>query len=159
MRKRAAIVGLLLAACGGPAQLRYEKQLEHAPAAAAHAVHEQRLGELMASLDELRNERLPKALDVEVEQERQTREVVRVARAMADSAARIPAAAPADLDERERAEFLGLANTLEQRTERLIADAPRLTSEQRRTQLAEIDATCDDCHRRFRIPGRGDVAR
>jgi hypothetical protein len=145
-------------ACGGPAQLRYEEQLENTPASADHAVHDQRLSELMESLDRLRNERLPKAMDVAIEEERETRAVARVARAMADSATRIPAAAPADLDERERAEFLALAREFQQRTERLAETrTPPLTRELRRERLDAIDMTCHECHRNFRIPGPDDV--
>lgn len=151
--------GLLLATCSGPAHLRYEAQLEKTPASAAHAVHEQRLSELMGSLDRLRNERLPKAMDVAIEEEREAREVARVARALADSAAQISAAAPANLDPGERAEFLALALEFQQRSERLaeVRDSP-LTPELRRLRLDEIDATCDECHRQVRISGRTDDA-
>jgi len=152
-------VGLLAAACSRPAYLLYEERLEQSPESAAHAVHEQRLAELMGSLDRLRNERLPKSLDVEVEEERQAREIARVARAMAESAARIPQATPPFLDDRERAEFLDLAHALQRQTEDLVAQAPTLTREQRRARLGEIDAICGDCHLRFRIPGRDDGRR
>jgi cytochrome c556 len=155
---RCSAVGLLLAACGGPAALRYEEQLERTPESAAHAVHGQRLADVMRSLDRLSSERLPKAMDVEVEEGRQAREVARVARAMADSAARIPAAAPADLDDGERAEFLSLARALEQQTQRLVVDAAKLTPDERRARLQAIDTTCDACHRRFRIPGHKSIS-
>jgi cytochrome c556 len=148
------IAGLLAAACSRPAYLLYEESLERAPESGAHAVHEQRLSELMESLDRLRSERLPQSLDLEVEEKRQARAIAAVARAMAESAAQIPQAIPSRLDDREQAEFRRLAGELQRQTERLIEEAPELTHEQRRSSLDEIDATCDDCHRQFRIPGR-----
>lgn len=152
------LVLLLLAAwlatsgCRGPALWRYEKRVDESPPSAVHGVHQQRLQQLMDDLDRLRNERLPRAFDVRSEEERRAREVARVAGDLANSATQIPAAAPAGLDERERAAFLALARELEQRTRRLAEQAESLTPEQRGTLLEEIDATCASCHRRFRIP-------
>ena len=143
----------LAAGCGRSGQVRYEESLARTPEAAGHAVHERRLADLMRGLDRLRGERLPKVLDVEVEEARQVREVARIAGSMADSAARIPAAMPAELDGDERAGFLALASDLERRARRFSFDAPQLTFEERRLELAAIDATCEQCHLRFRIPG------
>ena len=139
--------------CGGPAQLRYEAALEETPEPAAHAIHDERLAVLMRDLDRLRDERLPKALDMREEQDRRAREVAGVARAMADSAARIPAALPSELDAEQQAEFRSLAASLERLCAQLAEDAPRLGVDQRRARLAEIAATCDRCHGRFDIPG------
>lgn len=152
------ITGLLAAACSRPAYLRYEEQLEQAPESAAHGVHGQRLRELMTSLDRLRHERLPKSLDVDVEEDRQAREIARVAGEMAKSAERIPQAIPARLNERERSEFRGLAVVLEAQVEDLAEIAPEISREQRRARLDEIDVTCNDCHRQFRIPGHNHGA-
>jgi hypothetical protein len=154
--KLLGIAGLLAAACSRPAYLLYEQRLEQVPEAGAHAVHEQRLSELMRSFDRLRSERLPKSLDLGVEEERQARAIADVARAMAKSAAQIPQAIPTRLNDRERGEFLLLAGRLQRQTESLGEQAPLLTLAQNRTHLDEIYATCDDCHRQFRIPGRAD---
>jgi len=149
----------LVSSCGGPAALRYEEEVEHTRGEAVHAVHEERLRQLMRELDRLRDERLPKALDMEVELQRQGREVERVAQAMAESAAMIAAAAPARLDADERKEFLALADDLRRRSEALAMEAPTLTPAQRGARLAEIDTTCGRCHARFRIPGGPDAER
>lgn len=154
-----AVTALLTSGCGGPAQLRYEESVERTPASAVHAVHEERLRQLMRDLDRLRDERLPKAMDVEVERQRQARELERVARAMAESATRIAAAAPPGLDPAEQREFRALALTLQRRSEALADDAQRLTPAQRRERLVEIDATCGQCHARLRIPGGRDAER
>ena len=154
------IVGAGLAsACGGPAALRYDEEVERSPSAAVHSVHGERLVQLMRELDRLRDERLPKALDVEVELERQGREVARVARAMAESATLIATAAPARLDSEERKEFLALADRLRHRSEALAEDAHELTPAQRNDRLAEIDVTCGQGHGRFRIPRGSDDGR
>jgi cytochrome c556 len=133
--------------------VRYEQALERTAAPAAHGIHDERLVSMMRNLDRLRDERLPKAFDVREEQDRQALEVARVAQAMADSAAQIPAAAPADLDAAQLAEFRSLATALQHLCAGLAEAAPRLTNTQRRARLADIDATCNECHGRFRIPG------
>lgn len=152
----AVAAALLGAGCGGPAAVRYEENVERTAPPAVHAIHDERLQQLMRELDRLRGERLPKALDVEVEHRRQVREIERVARAMAESAARIAAAAPVDLSPEDRQEFLALADTLKRRSEALAADAVHLTAPQRRERLRELDVTCGTCHARVRIPGGRD---
>jgi cytochrome c556 len=139
--------------CSGPAERRYEVELERTPEPAAHAVHEERLRALMRDFERLRGERLPKPVDTRDDEARRALEVARLARALAESAARIPAAAPAALDARERHEFRALAEQLERLGRALAADAPRLASGPRQARLDEIDATCEQCHTRFRIPG------
>jgi len=113
----------------------------------------------MGSLDRLRGERLPKSLDLEIEEKRQSSAITRVVSAMADSAARIPQAIPNRLSDSERADFLVLAVALRRQTQDLAEKVSELSVEQRRTRLEEIDATCEHCHQRFRIPGRNDDAR
>jgi hypothetical protein len=151
-------VGALVASagCSGPAQWRYEAALEETAQPAAHGIHEQRLAVVMRDLDRLRDERLPQPLDMRELESRQAREVARVALAMAASAAQIPAAMPPDLDAREQQSFRALAATLERLCTQLAEEAPRLATEQRRVRIAEIDATCNQCHGRFRIPGAHD---
>jgi cytochrome c556 len=139
--------------CGGPAQWRYEEALQQTAEPAAHGVHDERLTIVMRDLERLRDERLPKAFDMREEQDRRAREVARVAQAMAESAARIPAALPPDLDAQGQADFRALAAELERMCAQLAEEAPRLTAKQRRSRLTQIDATCNQCHGGFRIPG------
>jgi hypothetical protein len=148
-------LSFLLAApgCGGPAQWRYEKALEESSESAAHVVHEARLTALMQNLDLLRDERLPQALDAQELKDREAFEISRVAQAMAESAMYISRAVPLDLEPPEREAFQTLAMTLERLCRSLAVDASRLTTAQNRAWLVAIDATCDQCHGRFRIPG------
>ncbi len=149
-----ALAALALVACRVPAASRYEASVEAAPAPAAHAVHEQRLAALMRGLEQLRDGRLPKALDPLEEERRQARELARVADAMASSAVWIARAPPADLDAEQRADFEALARRLEVQCANLGDDAVGLDDAGRRQRVSEIDSTCDACHVRFRIPRR-----
>lgn len=151
-----ALAAARLLGCGAPAQVRYEESLERTPPPAAHAVHGERLDELMRGLERLRSERLPQAMDVREAGNRRADQIATVARAMAASAARIAEAADqGSLDESQRREFAALAEELAQRSRRLADDAPRLEPDALRARLAGIEATCDACHRRFRIPRDG----
>jgi cytochrome c556 len=145
----------LIAGCEGPAAWRYEDAVEKAPPSAAHAVHESRIQAIMRDIERLREERLPKAFELEQGEEGRAKELARVARAMAESAARIREAEPRGLESAERREFLALAGRLEERAGALADDARTLTPEQRGARLSEIDALCHACHARFRIP-KGD---
>ncbi len=138
--------------CRGPAQVRYEQQLERTPEPAAHAVHGERLAELMRALDRLRGERLPQAMEVGVERDRRAEAVREVALGMARSAARIADAAPGPLDAAERAEFDALARELEQRARGVADAAPHASTAALEERLRALEATCNRCHDRFRLP-------
>jgi cytochrome c556 len=134
--------------------VRYREQLGHASPGARHALHAERLQQLMRSLDRLSRERLPQAMDLETERERRVRAISEVAGALAGSADGILEAAPeAELSESERADFERLAVQLRQRALERERDAPGLTDAQARSQLEAIDQTCASCHARFRPPG------
>jgi cytochrome c556 len=157
---RAAALAVLLSAlalalgCRQPAQLRYERDVEETPAPARHALHEERLRELMRGLQRLRDERLPQAMDVAGERARRRQELARVARALERSAARLPEVAPvAALDAPAREEFRAHARALEDQARELAADADRLGADETRARLRAIEATCDGCHARFRPGG------
>jgi cytochrome c556 len=148
----AFLTALLAGACGGPAPLRYEEEVERTPAPVRHAVHDRRLGQVMTDLDRLRSARLPQAMEKQAEVERIARELERIARAMAESARQIGEAVPAGLDPDEQRDFRALAAALERQSEALADELEQLTPLQRRERLMAIDATCGACHARFRIP-------
>ena len=146
-----------LAACAGPAEVRYREELERTPAPARHGVHSERLEQHMRGLERLAVERLPQALDRQEPETLRRTELVEVARALAASADRIAEAAQAvALGGEERREFLSLAGELRWRTQRLADDAPRLPVGALRIQAREVQATCHRCHDRFRIRGQAD---
>ncbi|MBW2269315.1 MAG: cytochrome c [Deltaproteobacteria bacterium] len=156
--RRALGTALLLAACigagcGGPAQLRYEQEVAHAPQSAEHAVHGRRLAQLMRELDRLRRERLPQAIDLRAEETRKAGEIARVASAMAEAADRIPeAASDVGLAGEEREAFTALAESLARRSRRLADDAGNISATAVQVRLRTIETDCEACHQRFRIP-------
>ncbi len=117
-------------------------------------MHGERLRELMRGLERLRTERLPTALDPDVETEARGEQVAAVALAMADSAARIPEAADTrGLDAEEQRAYAALADALEEALRRL-ADQARLEPPgDLEPSRAAVEATCRGCHGRFRIGG------
>lgn len=138
-------------ACGGPAQRRYEEDLEATPEAAAHRVHGERLADLMRGLERLRAERLPRAMDVELEVEARAERVAQVAEALERSAQAIPAAAGAwAVSAEERGAFDALADELRARAQDLAAQARRRPPGDLEGRVAAVESTCDDCHARFR---------
>jgi hypothetical protein len=143
-------------ACAPPARVQYEERVESAPPASAHAVHAERLSEVMRALNRLVDERLPRAMDTRAVREGRREELAAVAGAIAVSAGQIPAR----VDERglshaERRLFDGRARVLEQRARSLAEDAPSLTTEQIGARVDAIREACAACHGRFRdgLPG------
>lgn len=153
MRARTSLLAVLaMVGCAAPAEWRYRESLESTPPSAAHAIHRAQLQTRMSELEALRGERLPQAFDPRAEAERRADDIARIARAMADSARQIGADAPAGLDAAERAAFDGLAAELARRAEALARDASALSPAAHAERLSGIDAVCDGCHARFRIP-------
>jgi cytochrome c556 len=141
--------------CSGSSQARYGERVDKTADKAVHGVHSQRLAELMQGLERMRSERLPQAMDPQIEERRRIEVISRVARSVALSAEQIPAAAStASLDANSREEFLRLAETLGRRAQQIAENAedPEATSiDELRTQIEAMEAICDRCHDRFRI--------
>lgn len=156
-RSARGLLLLVFAACAGPAEVRYQAELERTPAAARHGVHSERLEQHMRGLERLAVERLPKALDRQEPESLRRSELVEVARALAASADRIVEAAEAvELEGEERREFLALVGELRWRTQRLADDAPRLPVDALRIRAREVQGTCHRCHDRFRVRDADD---
>lgn len=153
MRPGAALVLLVLVACAPPARVRYEEALAQTPPPAAHAVHAERLVEVMRGLDRLTGSRLPQAMDEDWERERRAAEVAAVASEIAASARLIPI--PADLDASERRNFTTHVEALEEAATSLAEGAGSLTTEALDVRVSILRSVCDSCHRRFRVPQAG----
>jgi len=150
-----AVLLLLLAGCSRPARLAYEQELVRTPSGAHHAVHSERLLEVMRGLDRLTRERLPKDVDVESAREARVEEFVELALAIAASAEQIPQAAfQASLTGPERVEFHQRAALLREHALALARDARGLSPEQRARASAELHQACEGCHAEFRSPRR-----
>jgi cytochrome c556 len=141
--------------CAPPLQVRYEERLDRTEAGARHAVHSDRLEQLMRGLERLAQDRLPTAMDVDAEREFRVDEVASLLLALADSALRIPEASRSvALEADERVEFEQLAEALRGSALALADQAPRLPVGELRTRLEAVYQRCDACHTRFReLPG------
>jgi len=139
-------------------------QAQTAPAA-VHAVHDQRLREIMKTL----STQLPTYWPQEIEQQRNRavrRSRLRSYSECIDAAERlrqsttslIDWAGDADFTESERAEFITLAERIAHESATLIRAAHHRQDEMMSTALADINAACTACHARFRIEPE-DVAR
>ena len=107
----------------------------------------------MQELDRVRRGRLPQELDDGRATAFHTDEIARIARALAEPAAEIESTASlATLDANDRNEFHRLASALRERAAALAANAPTLPAADLTARFAEIDATCDACHRLYRDP-------
>ena len=145
----AAIAGLL--ACSAPRQIEYERRVEETDPGAVHAVHDARLQELMQSIQRLADDRLPKSLDVDEPRRARAQEVVEIARALADSAERIPEASQsASMSATDRAAFEALARQLQEQATTLAAMTDGMQADEAEAALAAIQQTCRSCHARFR---------
>lgn len=154
--RRLALFTLLAYGCA-PAEVSYERSLEDTPAPAAHAVHSDRLAQLMRGLELLAFERLPQAMDAEAESEQQAARVADVARALAASARQIPQAlSVSDLDAQEREEFLRLKDALAREASALAEEATLLSPSALAARASTLEGSCDHCHRRFRLPMQPD---
>lgn len=147
----------LLLACAPPGPLGYEREAEQAPPAARHAVQSERIRALMAGLQRLERGRLPQAMDVELERDRQVRDIARTARDLSSAAAALVDLAP-DLPytATDREAFVALARALERDSAALAEDAPSLSATALRERARAIRADCDRCHSRFRLGAIGE---
>lgn len=145
---------VLQAACAPPAQLRYERELSSSTVQGQHAVHNERLEELMRGLDRLMSERLPQSMDLSGGRDMRLGEIAAVARSLADSADLIAeTAGELGLEGEEEAAFLQLASELRARASQLgLADAS-LSPSELRDRIQSVQQTCQACHGRFGVEG------
>jgi cytochrome c556 len=135
-------------------QVQYEQDLERAPAEQRHAIHDERLQQLMRGLDRLSNERLPKSLDVESERQFRANQVAAAALALSESASLIrEGGSHGDLAPAQRAQFEAYADALGSEALDLSRDAPSLSLDAMHARLAAIEEICESCHARFRPEG------
>ncbi len=96
-------------------------------------------------------ERLPKGMNVQTVQKHQAQAVAEVSRAMAESAAKIPAVLyQLELNENQQKTFFQLAETLQRESMALSKKATNLSPVEMNAALARIQETCVACHHQFR---------
>ena len=79
MRVLLGMALLVAVGCARPAWVRYEERLEETAPASSHAVHAERLVEVMRGLDRLVEERLPRDMDKGWERDRRVEDLSTVA--------------------------------------------------------------------------------
>ena len=130
----------------------YGRRLERTDKAALHAVHSERLRQIMAELERLSLNQLPQEMDVGAERQRQIERISPVAQSMAETATHIPdVLAEVELSDEKRQLFVDLAEKLEEQAKELRRRADRQSLSGVTEALQDIDATCSACHSAFRV--------
>lgn len=144
------LVGLQVCCAPTPRQ-RYERQMLNTGEPALHAVHSERLEEVMEDLSGLTLDRLPQEMDVSSERERHMDEIAVIARSLAETSAGITDAAPDyELAAAEREVFDKLTAKLHSQAVLLEHHAEAKDLPSVRGALDQITATCNACHSAFR---------
>ena len=147
------LVALALASsCIQPSQRPYEKKLANTGEPALHAVHDQRLRELMAGLGDMALDRMPQELEPGAAGPAKSRDIARIADSLAETSLQIPRV----LDQvrmggEDRRVFEALAARLSDEAAELAMLARRNDVPGMRTMLEAMIITCNACHKSFRI--------
>jgi hypothetical protein len=154
-RRVAAILMVwLIPSCSETPREQYERRLRQAEKPQQHAVHSDRLLELMAQLKHLTYSRLPQELESADLEEQRLGEIRWIARGMASAAAFIPEVlADVEMDPERAREFRELSSRLEEqcRTLEAMSAQGRGSALGLVTEFSAILDTCDRCHTRFRV--------
>jgi hypothetical protein len=146
-------VGLSAASCRSTNDTAYEKGLESADQATQHAVHSERLQEIMHQLS--RNSlAFGKPDDTVVNRDERIREVARIGQAMSVAARKIPTFAQVDAEQRDA--FTKLANELGRQADELTVLAGEGDVPKMEAALFSITRTCYACHSQFRLLPRAE---
>jgi cytochrome c556 len=139
-------------ACRPAPRETYELRLSHTPGPALHAVHSQRLKEVMAEMQYLLADRLPQELNADQRRTERARELAKVAGAMADDARRIPDALSGVRMSADYADlFREYAASLEHQARELHDAAAAGRLDKISAQMDGLQAACDACHNAFRV--------
>jgi len=144
---------LLLAGCTLSPRQKYEQRLADTGAPALHAVHGDRLNDVMKELNSLTSEqmRLPQEMDGTAARQQQAREVSRVATKLAADAALLGNMLDeTKISEQDRPAFMGFAQKLRTEALALKTAAENDDLNAMNTRLNAVITTCNACHSAFR---------
>ncbi len=145
----AAAIVLAAASCDLSASRHYEDRLLDTGEPALHAVHNDRLQEIMGDLDRLAAQ--SDGYDTPLEFNQKHNESLKVAEALVASAGRLPdLMMQLDLDEAEQRIYLSWARRLHGHAERYRAFSERRNLDEMSRTLEQMTATCNACHSTFR---------
>ncbi len=147
----------LLPACGPTKPQTYRRSLASTGPPALHAVHNDRLTEVMEELRDLTFKRLPQEFDYAGERERGLQQVKELAAALGRTADDIPAAVSAEqLSEQDQAVFASLTEKLRNAAGDLGEHADAGSLSRAEEALGRVASTCNACHSLFRdVPPAG----
>lgn len=139
----------LCSSCMQPSQRSYERKLANTGKPALHAVHNQRLRELMADLSDMTLERMPQELEPD---NTKSRDIARTAESLAETSLQIPSVLKeVRIGSEDRRVFEALSTRLSEEAVELAKLARRNDISAMRPKLDEMISTCNDCHKSFRI--------
>lgn len=143
--------GLIVAACYPTPRQRYQRRLVDTGDPALHAVHSDRLREIMVELNDLAFDRLPQEMDPTAARDRRIREVSALAATLADDAGLLEGMLDADSHpEKDRRVFDSFAQKLGSQAKALMVAAEANDLGAMDDNLGELVATCNACHSTFR---------
>ncbi len=130
----------------------YGRRLEKTSKAALHAVHSERLRQIMSELERLSLNQLPQEIDVSAERQRHIGQMSPVAQAMAEAALHIPdVLEEVELSDEKRQVFIDLAEKLGNQAIELHRQTEQQSLSGVSQTLENIGATCNACHSAFRV--------
>jgi cytochrome c556 len=151
------LVALMAAVSGACQRTRGDRDSQASPAATGHAVHGQRLTEVMQRIQASTAEDWPQELDAEyaslgpVARQASLDEACRLAAALGEAAAGIPDAVQSmKMPEADRRSFQAQVDTLRDQSQELERAALAGDTAAMQATLDRIGATCASCHARFR---------
>ena len=142
----------LASSCTQPSQRPYERKLASTGEPALHAVHDQRLRELMAGLNDMALDRMPQELEPGTADEATRRDIARIAESLAETSLQIPGVLEqVRMGDEDRRVFEALAVALSDESTELAKLARRNDVPGMRTTWDAMFSTCNACHKSFRI--------
>lgn len=142
----------LFTSCQRTPREEYEQRVDEAGQPLQHAIHSERLTEIMKGLERLNGEKLPQEVDPEPVQQRRIAEIIEVAGAMEESAAHIPdVLGDVELSKERRSQFVAMADELGALSRELKEKGKDLNVAEINAEMEKIRGVCQSCHQKFRI--------
>lgn len=141
----------LAASCSQTSQRHYETEVATAEKTSLHAVHDERLRQVMRRLQTLTADRLPQEMDVRMINRTEARELADIAGSLASSSDEIPATlTSAELGDNDRAGFERLAMQLRADADQVRSYAERGDMDGVKMAVHNMTRTCNACHDAYR---------
>ncbi len=142
---------LVATSCAPGPRESYRSRAASTDQASLHAVHSDRLHELMGDLQDLTFGRLPQEHDTEADRAKLLSEVVAVSDDLVNTADMLKLAMPElDLTAKEQTTFASLTDKLREQAQTLKQQGQNNLADELPNTLDQMQATCTACHSMFR---------